>query len=366
MRNSSMGVPCIKSQGLTVGLDLGDKHIQACFLDAEGNMVEESRLATTATALRGRFLNMKPCRIAIEAGTHSPWVSRLLKECGHEVLVANPRKLRMISQSDSKNDKMDARWLARMARVDPNLLHSIQHRGKETQTDLALLRAREALVRTRTLLANHVRGAVKSFGGHVPRCSTESLDEKGLPHIPEGLLPALNGVLTAIGNLTTQIHELDSKIEEMTEKKYPAATFLRQVKGVGPLTSIGFILTLEDPSRFRKSRTVGAYLGLRPRQRDSGSQNPQLRITKSGDNLLRKLLVQSAHHILGRFGPDSDLRRWGLTLAERGGKNAKKRAVVAVARRLSVLLHHLWRSGEVYEPLRNTLRKTKSVKLIPA
>jgi transposase len=129
---------------------------------------------------------------------------------------------------------------------------------------------------------------------------------------------------------------------------------LKQVKGVGDLIALTYVLTLEDPRRFRKSREAGCFVGLQPGRRNSGQSQPQMHISKEGDRYLRTLLVQGAHYILGPFGEDSDLRRWGLKLAQRGGKNAKKRAVVAVARKLAVLLHRLWLGGEVYEPLRNS------------
>ena len=134
---------------------------------------------------------------------------------------------------------------------------------------------------------------------------------------------------------------------------YPETDLLRQVEGVGALTALAFVLTLENPERFAKSRSVGAYLGLEPAQDQSGDRDPQRHISKEGDEMLRKLLVGSAHYILGPFGSDSDLRRHGEKIASRGGKNAKKRAAVAVARKLSVLLQRLWVTGEVYEPLRN-------------
>jgi transposase len=142
---------------------------------------------------------------------------------------------------------------------------------------------------------------------------------------------------------------------------HPEVALLRQVKGVGPLISLTFVLTLDDPQRFRRSRDVGCFLGLRPGRRNSGRSEPQLHISKEGDRYLRTLLVQGAHYILGPLGEDSDLRRWGLKLAQRGGKNAKKRAVVALARKLAVLLHKLWVSGEVYEPLRNNRKLVAAV-----
>jgi len=336
--------------GLTIGLDIGDRYSQICVLDAAGQVDEESRVATKPAALQRSLGSYAPSRVAIEVGTHSPWVSRLLAECGHEVVIANPRKLRGIYENDSKDDRVDAQWLARVARLDPQLLSPIRHRGVQAQADLAQIRARDALVRARTQQVNHVRGAVKAFGTRVASCSAAS-SRKRAAELPESLRVSLAPVLQTITWLTTQIQEYDRRIEAMQDR-YPETQLLRQVCGVGPLTSMAFVLTIEDPHRFPRSRILGSYLGLRPRRDKSGAQDPQLRITKAGDTMLRRLLVSSAHYVLGPFGPDSDLRRWGLALAARGGKNAKKRAVVAVARKLAVLLHRLWITAEVYEPLR--------------
>jgi transposase len=342
---------------LTVGVDLGDEHSHLCVLDAEGRVVEEVRVRTTESALRKRFAGPARLRVALETGTHSPWVSRLLEECGHEVLVAQSRKLRMISQNPSKNDRADAEMLARVARVDPKLLSPIRHRGVAGQADLAVLRSRQAMVRARTDLVNHVRGAVKSFGARLPKCSTDAFGRRVAEAIPEELRPALLPLLETIKRLTDDIRVFDRRVEKRCEEVYPATAALRQVGGVGPVTSLAYVLVLEDPGRFAKSRAVGPYIGLQPRQSNSGEQEPQLRITKAGDKMLRALLVQAAHYVLGPFGPDTDLRRWGTALAARGGKNAKKRAVVAVARKLAVLLHRLWVTGEVYEPLRQANRR---------
>jgi transposase len=211
-------------------------------------------------------------------------------------------------------------------------------------------------VGTRTQLVNHVRGAVKSFGARLPKCLARSFHNKVLEHIPEALWPAVEPILETIGSLTERIREYDRQLESVCQEHYPETELLRQVEGIGPLTALTFVLTLEDPYRFAKSRSVGAYLGLVPAQDQSGDRNPQKRISKEGDEMLRKLLVGSAHYILGPFGQDSDLRRHGEKIASRGGKNSKKRAAVAVARKLSVMLHSLWVSGEVYEQLRNTHR----------
>jgi transposase len=348
-----------KDQSLmTAGLDLGDKYSYLCLIDQQsGEVMEEGRLRTTPEAFRRRFVSEQPMRIAIEAGTHSPWASRVLEECGHEVLVANSRKTRLIYANKRKTDEIDAENLARLARVDPKLLYPLKHRGEDSQAHMALIRSRQALIGSRTQLVNHVRGAVKSFGGRLPKCPARSFHNKAPEHIPEALRPALDPILEQIGSLTQSIRDYDRKLQTIAEEHYPETELLRQVEGVGPLTALTFVLTLEDPYRFEKSRSVGAYLGLVPAKDQSGDRDPQRRISKEGDEMLRRLLVGSAHYVLGPFGSDSDLRRHGEKIASRGGKNAKKRAVVAVARKLSVLLHRLWVSGELYDPLHNTRRR---------
>jgi transposase len=347
----------------TAGLDIGDKYTYLCLIDTQsGEVIEEGRLRTAPEAFERRFASEQPMRIAIEAGTHSPWASRLLEGCAHEVLVANARKLRLIYSNKRKTDEVDAENLARLARVDPKLLYPLRHRGEESQAHIALIRSRDALVSSRTQLVNHVRGAVKSFGARLPKCPARSFHKRAAEHIPEALLAALAPVLEQIGSLTERIRQYDRRVEAIAKEHYPETELLRQVEGVGPLTALTFVLTLEDPYRFEKSRSVGAYLGLVPARDRSGERDPrEKRISKEGDEMLRRLLVRrllvsGAHYILGPFGSDSDLRRHGGKIASRGAKNAKKRAVVAVARKLAMLLHSLWISGEVYEPLRNAHR----------
>lgn len=339
---------------MTVGLDLGDKFSRFCVLEEDGEVLEEGRVPTTERGLRQRFGQLPSSRVALEVGTHSPWVERLLCELGHEVLVANARKLRLIYKNENKDDRLDAERLARLARVDPRLLHPIQHRDSESQGAMAVLRSRQVLVEARAKLVNHVRGAVKSYGSRLKSCSTASFHKQAPGQIPDDLRPALTPVLEMIGELTRKIRSSDREIERLVEQRYPETTLLKQVSGVGSLTALWFVLTLGDPHRFRSSRRVGAYLGLRPRRSQSGDDDPELRITKTGDKEMRRLLVTAAHYILGPFGTDSDLRRWGQAVAARGRKNAKKRAVVAVARKLAVLLHALWVHAEEYEPLRNS------------
>lgn len=342
------------TRNVTIGLDLGDRFSHLVVLDSEGAVTEDTRIPTTAPAMRRWFARVDRARVALEVGTHSRWVNRLLEELGHEVIVANARKVRLIYGSDHKTDRLDAEALARLARLDPALLSGIQHRGEQAHQDLAVIRAREVLIRTRTRLINHVRGAVKSAGARLPRCSAASFHHKAAEAIPEGLEPALQPLLDQLEQVTRQIRDYDRQIGSLSTERYPETRLLTQVPGVGPITSLAFILTLEDPDRFRSSRAVGPYLGLCPRTDQSGDKDPQCRITKAGNSMVRRLLVQAAHYQLGPFGPDTDLRRWGLARAERGGKIAQRKAVIAVARKLAVLLHRLWVTAEVYEPLRNT------------
>ncbi len=336
-----------------IGIDLGDKKSNYCFMGLGEEYLAEDQMPTTLEAFAAYFKAIPRSRVALEVGTHSPWVSNLLEGLGHEVYVANPRKMESIRKNKRKNDKKDARTLTRLVRADPQLLHPIRHRGIQAREDLILLRARDALVGARTKLINCVRGLVKSVGGRVPKCSSESFARQAVGAIPESIRETLLPMVEQIGAMTVQIRKLEGQVMRMAGKKYPETALLKQVEGVGDLTSLAYILTLDNPERFAKSREVGPYLGMVPRQDDSGESSKQLRITKEGDTMVRKLLTGSSQYILGPFGPDSDLRRFGLKLAARGGKNAKKRAVTAVTRKLAVLLHRLWVTAEEYEPLRN-------------
>ncbi len=350
----------------TIGIDLGDRKSHICVLDASGDMVEESLLATTPNALRARVTGLAPTRVALEVGTLSAWVSELLKDLGHVAIVANARKLRMIFQSDSKNDRLDSEQLARVARMDPKLLYPIEHRERSSRADLGVMRSRDMLVSTRTRLVNHIHGVLKSFGHRVKKYAAPGFHRQVAGQIPEELLPALQPLLDTLAAISERVLGLDGEIRRLSTKVYPETALLKQVGGVGPISALCYVLTIEDPRRIKRSRNVGAYLGLRPKQRQSGLRDPELRITKAGDRDLRRLLVQCAQQILGPFGKDSDLRSWGLKLASRGAATAKKKAVIAVARKLAVLLHRLWLTGEVYEPMRNTNRRAAAQTQKPA
>lgn len=337
-----------------IGLDVSDKKSAAMGLDEAGNVALRELVPTRAPEMMKWASSLTPTRIVLEAGPHSPWISRLLSNCGHEVIVANPAKIPTISRSRSKSDWRDAEQLARLGRFDRKMLYEIRHRSEETQRDLQLIRSRDAAVRARSKLVSHVRATAKAHGQRIAQSSTDAFSKRARTALSAELLEIVEAVLTAIDGLGTSIASYDRRIEDLAATKYPDTAWLKQIKGVGSLTALAFVLILEDAQRFRSSRMVGPYLGLTPARDQSGEIDPQKGISKEGDRLMRRLLVQSAHYILGPFGIDCDLRRHGLAIAERGGKNARKRAAVAVARKLAVLMHHLWLNRETYIPLMNS------------
>ena len=338
---------------VTIGMDLGDKNHEVCVLDQDGNVIDRFLVGNTEKQLQKVFPKYKDALVAIETGTHSPWISRCLEALGCRVLVGNARKLRAIWARSQKSDVKDAEMLARIARFDPQLLYPIRHRGERTQIDLEQIKARDVLVGLRTNLINHIRGVVKSLGKRLPSCGADCFHKRAETFMPDALRNALIPLVEQIASLTQQIRSYERQIEQLAKTVHPETACLRQVQGVGLLTSVAYILTLESPDRFAKSRTVGPYLGLTPKQDQSGNSDKQLGISKEGDVYLRRLLISCAQYILGRYGQDSDLRRYGERLAARGGRIAKRKAVVAVARKLAILLHRLWSTGEVYQPLYN-------------
>ena len=344
------------NNNITIGMDLGDQNHVIVAMDAEGKEIEMKTIHNTELSLRKFFSRYHDATVAIEAGTHSPWISRLLKEIGCTVYVGNPRKLRVIWDSNDKSDLRDARILAMVCRVEPRLLWPIEHRDRQAYADLGIIKARDTLVQNRVRIINHIRSVTKTFGGRIPKCSTPSFSKQAPPHIPNELKDSLEPLIFAIDLLTQQIKELERQINRLC-KKYPETTRLLQVPGVGPITALAFVLTIEDPNRFTKSRQVGAFLGLTPKRDQSGKCDKQLRISKAGNTYLRSLLVSCGHYIIGPFGTECDLRKYGLSIIVRGGKNAKKRAAVAIARKLAVLLHRLWISDQKYNSFYSTVAK---------
>ncbi len=336
-----------------VGLDLGNKKHDICELNWEGDKTLTDKIENDVKSLNiffDRYKRPSEVRVAMESGSSSAWISHLLSSRGFQVYVGNARKMRVIWDTDCKTDERDAEMIARIARFDLKLLHPIQHKKPETQMDLAVLKARDGVVRTRTVLINEARGLSKTTGISLPKCSADCFASKVKEFIPEGLKVALLPLLMMIDAQTKLIHHYDKVIKELC-KKYKATKNLSEIAGVGPVTSLGFVLAIEDPLRFQKSRDIGPYLGLVPKKDKSGDIDRALGITKAGNSYQRRLLVGAAQYILGSFGPPCDLRSYGKRIAGDGSNKIRKRkAVVAVARKLAVLLHHLWKSGDTYDP----------------
>lgn len=347
---------------LVIGIDLGDRSSTYCARTRDRQVVTEGMVATEPEAILESFRGLQRQMMVMETGTHSRWVAELLERMGHEVIVANARKLKLISENNQKSDQVDPRLLSELGCTNVDWLHPVYRRSEARQCDLGVVRSREALVEMRTGLINQVRGTVKSHGCRLRKCSSETFVSVAGAGIPKLLQPASGGVLAVLAEVGEQVYSYDCQIEHLCETKYPETRWLLQVKGIGPLTALTYVLVIEDPQRFECSREVGAYLGLVRKHRQSGKQDPQLGISKTGDELLRKLLVNCAHHILGPRGVDSDLRRWGLELVAASqragkGKGARKRAATAVARKLAVLLHRLWIDEQTYEPLRHSAKE---------
>ena len=344
---------------VTIGIDMGDRKHMICALDVDGTTIDERHITNTRESLRRLSKKHPGARVVIEVGSHSPWTSRFLRDLGHEVIVANPRKFRAIYQSDRKSDERDALMLARIGRFDPSLLYPIAHQGEQDQRDLLGVKLRDSLVRQRVDAISAVRFTIKSLGHRLPSPNTNCFAKRARKELelinqPE-LLETIEPSLQVIDLLTEKIKEFDKKIEKLCDENYPETKLLRQVAGIGPVTALTYRLVIGDPERFGKSRDVGAYFGLVPKRDQSGNVDKELRISKAGNAYMRKLLVGAAQYILGPYGPDCDLRRRGLALAVRGNKSAKKKAVVATARKLAVLMHRLWSSRSSYTPLRGAM-----------
>jgi transposase len=341
---------------LTIGLDVGDRITHYCVLDDHRAVLDRGRCTTRRHELLAALSAFASSRVILEAGSQSPWMSAALRQAGFGVQVVDPRRVALIAKDPRKTDRRDAETLARLGAGCPELLGEVRHRDAQTQADLALLRARDLAVRSRARVIQHVRGLVKASGDRLPDTSARAFARRVAPLIPQPLQPAVQPLLVLLEQLERTIDEYDDQIERIAADRYPATAILQQIDSVGPVTSLAFVLTIADPRRFRSSRQVGSWIGLCPARHASGERDPQLPISKRGDGYLRRLLVQCAQRTLGPFGQDSDLRRFGLRLRDRGGAGSRKRAVIATARKLAVLLHHLWQTGEPYESLRQATR----------
>ena len=331
----------------TIGIDLGDKAHETCTLNAEGEIIERSSVLNNRETLITFSKANRGATLIMEAGCHSPWISRLFTRQGHKVIVANPRKLRAIYESDNKNDQRDAEMLARIGRFDGKLLYGIEHKSEAHQRALKIIDARDVLVSARVKLVNHVRGSLKSLGIFLPSgCSTECFARKAREHLEEADYALLAPVIETIAELSVRIKAEDKHIEQMITEDYPESQKLMTIPGVGPMTALAFVLIIGSPDRFAKARDVGPFLGLVPGRDQSGDTDKPMRITKAGNRMLRRLLVSCAQYTLGKFGPDSALKEAGERKIATGAKVAKKKAVVKTARKLAVLMLAVWKTPD--------------------
>lgn len=336
------------STNVVIGVDIGDTRSAICVMSSPESVLLRDSVKTTPEDVRKRFAKFAASRVVIETGSHTLWLSELLRDLGHEVVIVDPSDPR-VKTNRNKTDRKDAEKLAKVGWLPKGFVRTVRYRPMERQRDLVELRTRHELVGSRTALINAVRGTVKQFGVRVPSCDTDNFIEKALLALPKQLRKIVIPLLKLIRAANQEIARHEARLARLA-KRYPVTKHLESVYGVGPTTALAYALTIQDPRRFTKSRRVGAYLGLTPLVRESGDGKPQLSISKAGDEQLRSLLVNCAHTVLRERAEDSDLKRFGLALCQRGGKNAKKRAVVAVARRLAVLLHRIWITGEEYDP----------------
>lgn len=349
MAKRSTGMKTIEEAGkVVIGIDLGDMWSSVCVVDARTEVVQEMKVRTREVELRRAFSAVPPSLVVLEACGQSPWISRMLRDLGHEALVVNPYRVKVIAESINKTDRRDAKLLAELGVLAPKMLSRVEHRSEQEQADLAVLRGRELVVGQRTATILYVRGTLKAYGAKLEGVTVERFAELAREQVPEELRAVIWPMLELINEQTKRIRGYDREVAKLIAERYPEVGVLLQVPGVGPITSLTYRLTIGNPHRFRRSRQVGAYLGLTPGQRQSGRSDPELRITKAGDKALRRLLVQCAQYILSHPAAEGALRDWGLKKAE-GGKRARQRAVVGMARKLAVLLHRLWTTGMVYE-----------------
>ncbi len=337
-----------------IGIDLGDLRHAVCVIDSAGEIIEEVTITNTRESLAKLAKKYPGSRIAMEVGSHSPWISRWLTELGCEVIVANPRKLRAIYQNERKSDELDAQMLAKLARADISLLHPVQHGSEQAQRDLLRIKLRDNLVRQRVDVISAVRFTLKALGVRLASPNTNCFAKCARGYLAERdpeLLAMIEGSLHVIDEMTKQIRQFDREIEQLCDNHYPETKRLREIRGIGPITALCFVLVIEDPHRIDKTLDVGAYLGLVPKRDQSGKSDKELGISKCGNAYLRRLLVSAAQYMLGPFGEECDLKTRGLRLAERGGRGAKKKAVVATARKLSVVMLGVWKNQTNYEPL---------------
>jgi len=331
------------------GMDLHQWHTDVCVLGDDGVVQERARFLTNRERLERFFRGRKPMRVVMEAGGSSPWVARLVESCGHEVLVCNPRNVRVIAESTLKTDERDAETLARLARLDEGVLGSVRPRSEEAQQLRNELKVRGALVETRTKLINTTRGILRAMGYVVHGGSSRKFTGRVRQmELPDELARTVMPLLSQIDSVSEEIGRCEEKLQERV-KEMPEVRLLEEIPGVGPIVALYFVASVDDPDRYLSPRNVASFFGLRPVMRSSGKRSYYGRITRHGDPEMRRLLIQAAHALM-RSNTRCRLQDWARDLEARKGK---AKAMVALARKLAVLMVRLWRAGEVFEPYPN-------------
>jgi transposase len=343
--------PKIKETGMEYcGIDLHQNETEICVLDDSGAFVERARVKTSRETLRRRFDGLAPMKVAMEAGGSSPWVARLIESMGHDVVVCAPRRVRLIAESTMKTDEIDAEVLARLVRVDEGFLGRVTHRSESAQLQRGLMTARTALVSARSKWVHSARGILRSFGFRVPGGHTSRFHLRcAKVEMPDDLRAVVQPLLNQVEQVSAEIQAIEERLKSIAEAN-PIVQHLQKVPGVGTIVALYFVASIDDPDRFQRSRDVAAFFGLRPSLRGSGEICHYGRITKEGDPEMRRLLIQAAHGMINSRKRCA-LQQWALNIAARRGK---KKALVALARKLAVLLHHLWATGEVFQPFPQT------------
>lgn len=330
-----------------VGLDIGKRKAHACVTTEDGTIVDEKSIVQRRDELAVFFSKYPKSRILIEASTSSEWVARYLTSLEHEVIVADPRFRLMYAAGDKKikTDRRDARALAVALRVGA---FRRAHRKSDDARALALkVKLRAGLVRARTRLIQQVRAACEYEGVILEKCNTRYFTDIVLEErLPDVLANSLEPSILQIASLQEAIGAIDAEIEGVAETD-AAVIRLKSVRGIGALTATAFRATLDDVERFKSAKEMTSFLGLVPSQNSSGDAQGRLgRITKTGDGLVRSYLVEAAHLIMSKRSPDTALKRWALRVAARRGK---KKAAVALARKLARILFAMWRDGSEFD-----------------
>jgi transposase len=332
-----------------VGLDVSLRMTALCVVDESGGVIAEGKVASEPEALGGWLREHAPAarRIGMETGPLAVWLWNGLKERGLPVHVIDARHAKAgLTLQASKTDRNDARGLAQIMRT--GWFKEVQVKSTAAHLLRALLASRGMLVATRCALENQIRGLLKTFGLVLGKAGRRRFEVR---------LRELLAAEPRLGRLVTPLLEVRRSLVEQIQtydrclvaiaRRHAVVRRLMSVPGVGAVTAVAFVAAIDDPSRFRRSRHVGAYFGLVPRRYQSGEVDRPGRISKAGDQLVRTLLYEAANALLTRSRQPSALKAWAEAIAARSGR---KKAKVALARRLAVMLHRLWRDGTAFVP----------------